>query len=59
MHSTPRAASSSAYAEVWFGPPHDANALISVATLIASERAASSSSGAPLAFTGTIFTWRP
>ncbi len=56
MQSTPRAESSSAYTEVWLGPPQDAKALISVATLIASERADSSSSGAPLALTGTIFT---
>ena len=58
-HSTLRAASSSAYAVVWPGPPKDANAWISVATLIASALAATSSSGAPLAFTVTSSTFRP
>ena len=52
-HSTPRAASSSAYAVVWLGPPNDANALISVATRIASAFAVTSSSGGPLARSGT------
>jgi hypothetical protein len=58
-HNTPRAASSSAYALVCAGPPNDANAFTSEATLIASAFAATSSSGAPLAFTGTISTLRP
>ena len=58
-HMTPRAASSSAYADVCDGPPHDANALISVATLMASAFAATSSSAAPLALIGTSFTLRP
>ncbi len=55
-HSTPRAASSCAYASVWPGPPNDANALTSVATLMASARAEASSSGDPVPLTMTSLT---